>query len=94
MESHYSIEFKIYHYNSGAADNGTYTHTIRCNTLEEAQSIKKKIDNLYYTYDFHQMDDESNEDLKWFREYEDNYTPCGGILESKADIYLITKTKI
>jgi hypothetical protein len=90
METHYSVEFKISHYDNG----GTRTHKCVYDTLEEAQSIKKIIDNLYYTHDFYSMDDENDEDLKWFREYEDNYTACGGILESKAEIYLITKTKI
>jgi len=94
METHYSVEFKIYHYNSGLADNGTRTHKYNRKTLEEAQSIKDKIDRLYSTYDFYSMDDEDNEDLKWFREYEDNNTACGGTLQSGAEIYLITKTKI
>lgn len=43
----YRVEFKLYQYNSGAANNGTFTKGVDCTSLEEAKSIKNKIDQTY-----------------------------------------------
>jgi hypothetical protein len=88
----YCVEFKLYQYNSGASDNGTYTRSIECDTLEEAQSMKAKIDKTFnelkkdWTYE--------DEDVLWVKELIHDLTICGGFLKSTADIYVETKTKL
>lgn len=39
----YEVRFKCYHYNTGSANNFTYTETIECETLEAAQEIRKNL---------------------------------------------------
>ncbi len=88
----YIVEFKLYHYNSGAADNGTYVESIDCDTLEEAKSIKERIDKIY-----HSLGDDkliSEDDQNWIENIIYEHTACGGLLKSTAEIYLITKTKL
>ena len=87
----YEIEFKLYQYNSGAADNGTRIRSITYETLEEAILIKNRINRVYELKDTLPEDDE---DLKWVCELIQDYTICGGFLKSGAEIYKITKTKI
>lgn len=90
----YRVEFKLYQYNSGAADNGTFTKGINCSSLEEAKSIKNKIDKIYNNYKFDDNLLEGDDDAIWVNELIYDLTPCGGYLRSIADIYLISKTKI
>jgi hypothetical protein len=90
----YRVEFKLYQYNSGAADNGTFTKGINCSTLEEAKSIKTKIDKTYINYEFDDNLLEGDNDAIWVNELIYKLTPCGGFLKSIAEIYLISKTKI
>ena len=90
----YRVEFKIYQYNSGAADNGTYIKGINCSTLEEAKSIKNKIDQTYNNYKFDDDLLEGDDNAIWVNELIYRLTPCGGYLRSVAEIYIINKTKI
>ena len=87
----YSVEFKLYQYNSGAADNGTCTRSIDCETLEEAQSIKDKID---WVYKYGDSDLNRHDDVIWVSELISELTICGGFLKSTAEIYLTAKIKI
>lgn len=84
-EKYYLVEFKIYHYNSGMADNGTFTHRIKCKTLEEANEIKKKI-NLVYNTDDCDYNDLSDELQEWIGELIGDYTAVGGYIASKARV--------
>lgn len=90
----YLIEFKVYHYNSGAADNHTGIHKIECDTYDEAILIKNRIDKLYdERFDY---DDEENEDTIWYRDYMRDHTAVGGFFKSEAEIYkyIIEESKI
>lgn len=92
MTIHYNVEFKLYHNNSGLGDNGTITHSYKCETLEEAQLIKNRLNRLY---DLEDNISENDEDYVWLKdEIIFDYTVCGGYLNSTAEIYKITKTKI
>jgi hypothetical protein len=87
----YSVEFLVYQYNSGTADNGTFMKSVGCDSLEEAESVKNNIDKVFEFGDCYGGD---HEDVIWVSELIFTLTPCGGFLKSKAEIYSITKTKI
>jgi len=84
-EKYYLVDFKIYQYNSGIADNGTFEVRHKCQTLEEAISLKKKIDLVYNTDSIDY--DELPEDV---RETVENliydYTVIGGFIKSRAKV--------
>jgi len=42
----YLVEFKVYHYNSGAADNYHGKHKIECDAYDEAILIKNRVDSM------------------------------------------------
>ena len=42
----YEVRFKIYHYNSGAGDNGTFLHKKSFNSLDSALGFKQDIELL------------------------------------------------
>lgn len=84
----YKVQFKVYQYNSGRADNGTFTQYMTYNTLEEAQAIKKLIDRVYNKENY------SEEEYEIIQEIIYELAPQGGFLESGADIYITSETKI
>jgi hypothetical protein len=82
----YTVEFKYYQYNSGCADNGTYTYSDSFDNLEDAREFKRKIDAAYES----KSDNEASE---WYAKLmEDVY--FAGPLRSKAEIYEINIKKI
>lgn len=90
----YLVEFKVYHYNSGAADNYHGKHKIECDAYDEAILIKNRVDGFYEKrFDY---DDEENEDVIWFRDYMRENTAVGGFIENEAEIYkyIIEESKI
>jgi len=45
---YYLVRFKLYHYNSGSADNGVYEHTIKTMRLSRAKKLASEIEQLSY----------------------------------------------
>ena len=82
-EKHYVVEFPVYHYNSGKGDNGTFTSSIRCESLKEAIKTKKKVDLVYNTDD---LNDLSEEIQKWFYDEVMSDTAAGGFIRSEAKV--------
>ena len=82
-EKYYLVEFKIYQYNSGRADNGTFEVRLRYNTLEEAINIKKWVDMIYDIEDPDLMPEEVSE---WYGELILDHTVIGGFINSEAKV--------
>lgn len=82
-EKYYLVEFNVYHYNSGRADNGTFTSKIKCKTLEEAIKTKKKVDLVYNTKDHNELDNDIKE---WLYDEIMFYTVAGGFISSEAKV--------
>lgn len=43
MSQHFEVEYTYYQHNSGAADNGEYTRTVKKPTLGEATELARRI---------------------------------------------------
>lgn len=80
----YLVEFGVYHYNSGAADNHTSTHKFECSDYEEALKIKQMIDEVF---DLGFECPEDNESYIWVQDYIYEHTAIGGYITSEASIY-------
>ena len=82
-EKYYLVEFKVYQYNSGRADNGTFEVRLRYNTLEEAIKIKKWVDMIYDIEDPDLIPEDVRE---WYGELITDYTAIGGFIDSEAKV--------
>lgn len=76
----FAIRIEVYHYNSGAADNGTRTHTQRYNTIKEAQ----------YQYDLIKLGIELNDTRFLFDEMRLGWD---GFISSVEGPFLVTHTE-
>jgi len=86
----YKVEFKYYQYNSGLADNGTYTHSCDFDNIEEAKEFKNKIDTAYEAY---RNEDYQSEIYEWMTNFIADIS-YGGFIKSKAKIFEVTKIEI
>ena len=42
----YKVKFRLYHYNSGSADNGYFVHEHECDTIDEAREFAINVKRL------------------------------------------------
>jgi hypothetical protein len=73
----YLVEFKYYQYNSGAADNGTFMGTKKCENLNDAKDFKKKLQEALKAQENREFDTPIYE---WAQDLVCDRTVCGGYL--------------
>lgn len=87
-EVKYKVKFNYYQYNSGLADNGTYSHSEYFDDLVDAIEFSNKVDRAH---EDHHNEEWVTEDAKWGQNlvFDISY---GGFLNSESKIYeVITK---
>lgn len=82
----YELEYTYYQYNSGAADNGTYTKRIKYKTREEAQKAKADIDAAAKAHEEGRHSDADDT--------EDRFIPYMGYFKKPATIFEIEERQI
>ena len=77
-ETKYTVEWKMYQYNSGRADNGTFTACQSFDNLEDAKDFKNNIRKAQAS-----GEEEINE---WVEELIEDWTVCGGYIKNDEPV--------
>lgn len=76
-EKCYILQYKYYQYNDGSSNNGTYTGSLRFNSIKEASKLFEKI--------FYYLNNQLTELEK--SELEENLIPYAGYIVGGLEIY-------